>query len=399
MKKYENINTFPASPDPLIFFQDIDISHLPVYEEVKALITEGRYSDAMDYINNVDDIDGYYADLFKLIQERIYNTQLCLKLYRNKWLYSTSIPTNLIYDGLIWIDLNVGTGAEANVNDYVTDLHEFTLPNQRMYFDQNADGTEFITPSTYKSYKDIFMDDNVSLDIRFLEMEYKYPEWASSNDRYETVFKLKNGKVLKLHNNSMVARKHGDADPLVRSVRFRYLSSHSTDLVWGKLSFVTASSDVWVNANVSLEDYLSPMETTLRSMKRAFVAGLVYLGITNVDTYNSMEEIKEAVLGANDPIVETISLQSDFDEVNPPAMIKTKGNNQVITLSGKALKTHRGFIDDINNPVDIGDYIVLSLYHPIIEATKTIAAQRGISMSEEPTLSETISVINQISQL
>lgn len=399
MKKYENIDTFPVAPDPLIFFQDVDVSHVPAYEEVKALIAEGRYSDAMEYINNVDDIDGYYAGLFNFLQNRIYNTQVHLKLYRNKWLYSTSIPDELYYDGVIWIDLNIGTGVEANVGDYAADIHEFTLQNQRIYINQNAAGTSFASPSTEKNYKDIYFDDDISLDIKLLEMGYKYPEWAGYSNKYDTVFRLRNGRVLKLQNDSVVIRKRGNPDPLVRSVRFRYLSSHTENLVWAKISFVTRSVDVVVDTDVSLEQYLSPIIGNLASMKQAFITALTYLGITSVNVNSSINAIKEAILGANDAIVDTIASQSDFNEINPPALVLTKSGNHLVTKGGKSLKTHRGFEDEIDNPADLGDYISLSLYYPIIEATKTIAAQKGISMSDAPTLSETITVINQIAQL
>ena len=398
MKKYEIEDTFPISPDPLIFFQDIDVSHASVCEEVKALIAEGRYSDAMEYINNIDDIDGYYADLFKLIQRRIYNTQVYLKLYRNKWLYSTSIPTSLYYDGVIWIDLNVGTGTEANISDYAAELHEFTLPGQKMYFSQNADGTEFISPSTYKSYKDIYMDNDMSLDMKLLELGYKYPEWADNNNKYDTVFRLRNGKILKLRNNTLVTRKRGDADPLVRSVRFRYLTSHSTNLMWAKISFVTKSVDVGVDENVNLEAYLSPIVSNLASMKQAFVLALQYLGINNYHLSDSIEVLKTGVLSANDSLVALIGEQSDFNEVNPPAMITTKDGKQLVTKGGKLLKTHRGVEDNIDNPADLASYISLNLYQPIIEATKTIAAQKGITVPEHLTLAQTITVINQIAQ-
>lgn len=59
----------------MIFFQDNNLENVEVMNHYNELITQGKYTEANDYISPQEGIYGFFADFFNLIENRIYNTQ------------------------------------------------------------------------------------------------------------------------------------------------------------------------------------------------------------------------------------------------------------------------------------------------------------------------------------
>lgn len=66
---------YPKKVDEMIFFQDTDLDKVEILNHYNALIAQGKYSEAGDYINKQTDIYGFFAVFFNLIENRIYNLQ------------------------------------------------------------------------------------------------------------------------------------------------------------------------------------------------------------------------------------------------------------------------------------------------------------------------------------
>lgn len=69
------ISYYPNDIDPMIFFQDNDIEKIDIINIYNNLISQGKYDDANDYINQQKDVYGYFSDFFNAIENRIYNLQ------------------------------------------------------------------------------------------------------------------------------------------------------------------------------------------------------------------------------------------------------------------------------------------------------------------------------------
>ena len=59
----------------MIFFQDNCIEKAEIIYHYNGLIAQGKYSEASDYINQQENVYGFFADFLNLIENRIYNTQ------------------------------------------------------------------------------------------------------------------------------------------------------------------------------------------------------------------------------------------------------------------------------------------------------------------------------------
>ncbi len=59
----------------MIFFQDNNLDNAEIMDHYNNLISQGKYSEASDYINQQEGVYGFFADFFNLIENRIYNLQ------------------------------------------------------------------------------------------------------------------------------------------------------------------------------------------------------------------------------------------------------------------------------------------------------------------------------------
>ncbi len=66
---------FPNKVDEMIFFQDNNLEKVEIINHYNELISQGKYSEASDYVSQQEGVYGFFADFFNLIENRIYNTQ------------------------------------------------------------------------------------------------------------------------------------------------------------------------------------------------------------------------------------------------------------------------------------------------------------------------------------
>jgi len=59
----------------MIFFQDNNLEKIDIIDTYNKLISQGKYTEANQYINQQEGIYGYFADFFNVIENRIYNLQ------------------------------------------------------------------------------------------------------------------------------------------------------------------------------------------------------------------------------------------------------------------------------------------------------------------------------------
>lgn len=72
---FNPISNYPDSIDPMIFFQDIDLTQVEVMDTYDLLISQGRYGDADSYMEEQNGIHGYFADYFNAIENRLFQLQ------------------------------------------------------------------------------------------------------------------------------------------------------------------------------------------------------------------------------------------------------------------------------------------------------------------------------------
>lgn len=70
-----SISYYPSKIDEMTFFQDNDLEKVEIMNHYNELIFQGKYTEASDYISQQENIYGFFADYFNLIENRIYNTQ------------------------------------------------------------------------------------------------------------------------------------------------------------------------------------------------------------------------------------------------------------------------------------------------------------------------------------
>lgn len=79
------MSIYPDGVDPMIFFQDNSLEKLEIINEYEKLISQGKYNEANTFINQQEDIYGYFADFFNALENRIYALQEYLLSKPSKW--------------------------------------------------------------------------------------------------------------------------------------------------------------------------------------------------------------------------------------------------------------------------------------------------------------------------
>ena len=59
----------------MIFFQDNNLEKVDIINNYNKLISQSKYGEASDYIDEQEDVYGYFACYLNLIENRIYNLQ------------------------------------------------------------------------------------------------------------------------------------------------------------------------------------------------------------------------------------------------------------------------------------------------------------------------------------
>lgn len=110
MQKYGS-STFPSVVDDLIYFADESLMTHEDIETYRGYLQNGDYTGAKNFLDTVANADYYGADLFNMIEERIYNTQLFVS-GREKLspiVYSSTEPSTMQEYQKVWIDVNLST--------------------------------------------------------------------------------------------------------------------------------------------------------------------------------------------------------------------------------------------------------------------------------------------------
>ncbi len=69
------VSYYPNEIDPMIFFQDNDLEKVDIINTYNNFISQGKYTEASNYINQQEGIYGYFADFFNAIENRIFKLQ------------------------------------------------------------------------------------------------------------------------------------------------------------------------------------------------------------------------------------------------------------------------------------------------------------------------------------
>lgn len=69
------ISSYPNKVDEMTFFQDVSLNTIEYRNEYQRLLSKGNYSEAAEYINRQNDIHGYFACFFNMLENRIYALQ------------------------------------------------------------------------------------------------------------------------------------------------------------------------------------------------------------------------------------------------------------------------------------------------------------------------------------
>lgn len=98
------ISLYPNAIDEMLFFQDNDIDKIEVINTYNNLITQGKYTEASDYISQHEEVYGFFASYLNAIENRIYNLQeyLLTKQKKNPFVFSDEEPESAEI-GTIWI--------------------------------------------------------------------------------------------------------------------------------------------------------------------------------------------------------------------------------------------------------------------------------------------------------
>ena len=66
------LSYYPNKIDEMIFFQDNNLENIEIINHYNHLIAHGKYSEASDYIRRQENIYGFFADFFNLIDIRLF---------------------------------------------------------------------------------------------------------------------------------------------------------------------------------------------------------------------------------------------------------------------------------------------------------------------------------------
>lgn len=98
------LSNFPNKIDSMTFFQDISLQKKDIMEHYDNLISEGKYTEANNFIRQQEGIYLFNADFFNMIENRIYATQsyLLTKQAKHPFTYSENKPATATLN-TIWI--------------------------------------------------------------------------------------------------------------------------------------------------------------------------------------------------------------------------------------------------------------------------------------------------------
>lgn len=146
MQKYPN-SAFPSSIDDLIFFSDENLLTHDDMEIYRQYLLEEDYIGAKAYLNTIANADYYGADLFNMLEGRIYNLQN-YELTKEKvspYVYSTTEPTMEDHQK-VWIDIN------NNISGVVTTTGTFVpLGSDVLSMSSIIDFMIYIDPEKYST--------------------------------------------------------------------------------------------------------------------------------------------------------------------------------------------------------------------------------------------------------
>lgn len=98
------VSLYPNAIDEMLFFQDNDLDKIETINTYNDLISQGKYSEAGNYINQHKEVYGFFANYLNAIENRIYNLQtyLLTKQKNNPFVFSKEEPESAKV-GTIWI--------------------------------------------------------------------------------------------------------------------------------------------------------------------------------------------------------------------------------------------------------------------------------------------------------
>ena len=100
---YHPVSNYPDNVDPMIFFQDIDLTQAEAMETYNSLISQGRYREAGAFINEQEGIHGCFPDYLNAIENRICSLQEHLLAITPKQPFTCSDSEPGADDEIIWI--------------------------------------------------------------------------------------------------------------------------------------------------------------------------------------------------------------------------------------------------------------------------------------------------------
>ena len=97
-------SSYPNKIDPMIFFQDVCLDKQDIMEQYDNLISQGKYTEANNYISQQEGIYLFSADFFNLIENRIFSTQnyLLTKQPKHPFVFTEEKPENSTLN-MLWI--------------------------------------------------------------------------------------------------------------------------------------------------------------------------------------------------------------------------------------------------------------------------------------------------------
>lgn len=222
MKKYENPSNFPSVIDPLIFFQDIDIPHRAAYDEFRFYLKNKMFTEATNYINSIEDMDGYCAGLYNLINKRIENLQYFLINSCTRAIFSITEPASddvRLHRNIMWFNCTVtgqSSSTEKKVNEIIVDqkvLRRCTGVN-----DSGYTMDKFIF---YRAYTDIYLTNGKNLRTMISSLISAYPVWFGNKtykvpkhktmivivDETSRLIKTRSGALLKTKDRKNIKTK------------------------------------------------------------------------------------------------------------------------------------------------------------------------------------------------
>lgn len=140
MNKYRR-SKFPMAVDDLVFFSDTNVKERAAMEHYLELVNSGQYSAASEYLSQQISLDGYFAELYNMLESRIYNLQdyLLQKEKQPAIKFGKIQPTaeDMVSEKM-WID--------SSINEVITiysgDL-EYTASAQTLTIAKPFDATQY----------------------------------------------------------------------------------------------------------------------------------------------------------------------------------------------------------------------------------------------------------------